>query len=411
MSPRTKARLAWSVCGLTLALMAVSLLLYPRGASAAALPGDFSPWREQAILVLGVAGAPVLGALISSRRPENRYGWLWLGVGLAFALLSFGWGYGAYAIANPGTLPAYRTVSVIAGDLGWISQVTLMPFILLLFPTGRLPSRRWRFVAWSVLAAGVLTLVVGVFQPDSGVVDVENPFGLGGVGGQVVMGITLLSVFVIFLGIILSAGSLFFRYRWASGVERQQIKWFAYAAVVFGAIIIFGGFLGRDLPGIWDAISESATFAVLYVAVGVAILRYRLYEIDRIINRTLVYGLLVATLAAVYVGGVAGLQYLLRALTGQEQQPQLVIVATTLLIAALFNPLRRRIQAAIDRRFYRRKYDAAKTLEAFSMKLRDKTDLEQLNRELVSVVRETMQPEHVSLWLRDPAMDKRGNDS
>lgn len=410
MSPRTKARLAWSVCGLTLALLALSLLLYPRG-SAAALPEDFSPWREQAILVLGVVGAPILGALISSRRPENRYGWLWLGVGLAFALLSFGWGYGAYAIVNPGTLPAYQTISVVAGDLGWISQVTLMPFILLLFPTGRLPSRRWRFVAWSVLGAGVLTLVVGLFQPESGVVDVENPFGVGSIAGQVVTGLTAAGVFVIFLGIVLSAGSLFFRYRRASGVERQQIKWFAYAAVVFGGIIIFGGFLGRDLPGIWDALSESVTFAVLYVAVGVAILRYRLYEIDRIINRTLVYGLLVAGLAAVYVGGVAGLQYLFRALTGQEQQPQLVIVATTLLIAALFNPLRRRIQAAIDRSFYRGKYDAAKTLENFSAKLRDETDLEQLNRELVSVVQETMQPEHVSLWLRDPATDKREHDS
>jgi hypothetical protein len=138
------------------------------------------------------------------------------------------------------------------------------------------------------------------------------------------------------------------------------------------------------------------------IAVAVSILRYRLYDIDRIINRTLVYGLLVAALAAVYVGGVAGLQYLFRALTGQEQQPQLVIVASTLLIGALFNPLRRRIQAVIDRRFYRRKYDAARTLENFSAKLRDETDLDQLNRELVSVVRDTMQPEHVSLWLRDP---------
>jgi hypothetical protein len=138
----------------------------------------------------------------------------------------------------------------------------------------------------------------------------------------------------------------------------------------------------------------------LYVAVGIAILRYRLYDIDILINRTLVYGTLTAALIALYVSGVATTQTIFRALTGQEQQPQLAIVVSTLVIAALFNPLRRRIQAFIDRRFYRRKYDAAKTLEAFSAKLRDETDLEALNSELVGVVRETMQPAHVSLWLR-----------
>ncbi len=275
-----------------------------------------------------------------------------------------------------------------------------MPFLLLLFPTGRLPSPRWRFVARAVVVAGVLTLIIGPFQPESGVVDVENPFGVGGILGQAVMGITLVGVLVIFLATILSALSLVFRYRRASGVERQQIKWFAYAAVVFGGLIVFGGFLGRDLPGIWDALSETVTFAVLYVAVGIAILRYRLYEIDRIINRTLVYAVITVTLVAVYLVGVVSLQYLFRTLTGQESQ--LAVVASTLAIAALFGPLRRRIQTFIDRRFYRRKYDAAKTLETFSMKLRDETDLEQLNRELVSVVRETMQPGHVSLWLRPP---------
>lgn len=217
MSARTRGRLAWSLCGLTLALLAAGLGLYPR--EAAVLPEDFSTWREQAILVLGVAGAPVLGGLISSRRPENLYGWLWLGVGLGFALLSFGHGYAAHAIANVDALPAYRTVSVVAADLGWTAQITLMPFILLLFPTGRLASRRWRFVARTIVAAGVLTLVAGVFQPGSGVVEVENPFGVGGVAGQVVLGITLVGVLLIFAGSVLSALSLVSRYRRASGVE------------------------------------------------------------------------------------------------------------------------------------------------------------------------------------------------
>jgi hypothetical protein len=154
-----------------------------------------------------------------------------------------------------------------------------------------------------------------------------------------------------------------------------------------------------------------AAFAGIPIAAGVAILRYRLYDIDLLINRTLVYGSLTVLLAAVYVGGVAATQTIFRALTGQEQQPQLAIVASTLVIAALFNPLRRRIQAFIDRRFYRRKYDAAKTLEAFSAKLRDETDLDALNAELVGVVRETMQPVHVSLWLRPDTASKKDEAS
>jgi hypothetical protein len=149
-------------------------------------------------------------------------------------------------------------------------------------------------------------------------------------------------------------------------------------------------------------------FAGIPVAVGIAVLKYRLYDLDVIINRTLVYGALTATLVALYFGGVTTTQAIFRALTGQQQQAQLAIVVSTLVIAALFNPLRRRIQGFIDRRFYRRKYDAAKTLEAFSAKLRDETDLEALSDELVGVVRETMQPAHVSLWLREPDRDNRG---
>jgi hypothetical protein len=164
------------------------------------------------------------------------------------------------------------------------------------------------------------------------------------------------------------------------------------------------------LPGVWDALFETVTFVGLYVAVGVAILRYRLYDIDVIINRTLVYGALTGILALVYFGGVAITQAIFRTLTGQEEQPQLAIVISTLVIAALFNPLRRRIQGFIDRRFYRRKYDAAKTLEAFSAKLRDETDLGVLENDLLGVVKETIQPTHVSLWLR-PDMASKGKQA
>jgi hypothetical protein len=190
--------------------------------------------------------------------------------------------------------------------------------------------------------------------------------------------------------------SLFVRFRRARGDERQQIKWFASAAALTLAWII----VAEEQSGEIVALSGLLVIASIPIATGIAILRYRLYDIDRIINRTLVYGPLTAALAAVYLGGVATAQTVFRALTGQEEQPQLAVVVSTLAIAALFHPLRRGIQTFMDRRFYRRKYDAAKTLEAFSAKLRDEPDLDRIAGELAGVVRKTMQPSHVSLWLR-----------
>jgi hypothetical protein len=217
---------------------------------------------------------------------------------------------------------------------------------------------------------------------------------------------------VLALGLV-SAASVVVGRRNARGVERQQIKWLLYAGAIW--------FVGNVLRTLAFPLLVEARWGVWVgyllvgvgglggpIAIGIAILRYRLYEIDTLINRTLVYGALTAALVAVYFGGVATTQAIFRALTGQEQQPQLAVVVSTLAIAALFNPLRRRIQSFIDRRFYRRKYDARKTLEAFSAKLRDETALEALNRELVGVVRETMQPTHVSLWLRPDTVSKKG---
>jgi hypothetical protein len=205
--------------------------------------------------------------------------------------------------------------------------------------------------------------------------------------------------------VVAAASSVFMRLRRAKGIERQQIKWFAYAA----AAAVIGLVLAHIIPDVidvplWFERIGHAIFLSLIpaipISIGIAILRYRLYDIDIIINRTLVYGSLTVLLVLVYFGGVTATQTLFRYLTGQEQQPQLAVVVSTLAIAALFTPLRRRIQTFIDRRFYRSKYDARKTLEAFSARLRDKTDLEALNDDLVGVVRETMQPAHVSLWLR-----------
>lgn len=386
MRARAASRLAWSVCAATLLILALSTVLIILGWSTP-LPREWTPWRDQVISLLGLIGAPILGGLIASRRPRNLYGWLWLGFGLGLALQRLAETYAAYAlVVEPGSLAAPRTVSHVLG-LGGPLALTLAPFLLLLFPTGRLPSRRWRFLAWAAAMSGVVLLFLSLFfgMPDK-------------VGGAVT--ITAIAVVsVIFAAIILSALSLVVRYRRASGTERQQLKWFALAAILIGAFTV-GQLLWLDqvLPGaLWNLL-DAATITGLYVAVGIAILRHRLYDIDVIINRTLVYGALTVMLAAVYFGSVLLLQYVFRTLIGSESQ--LAIVASTLAIAALFGPLRRRIQMFIDRRFYRKKYDAAKTLEAFSAKLRDETDLDSLNGELLSVVRETLQPAHASLWLR-----------
>jgi hypothetical protein len=409
------AWLAWSVCALSLSMLALDLLLIFLGLSTP-LPRGWNSWQEQAIQAAGFVGAPLLGGLIASRRPQNPYGWLWLGLSLALALTLLAWTYAAYALfAEPGSLPAPRTVGTGVAMLGWAVGLTCVPLLLLLFPDGRTPSRRWRFVVWADFVAGAVLLIVLQFMPGRGpFAPVKNPLGIGGVAGDATITIASAMAYVLFATVGLSALSLMVRYRRARGVERQQLKWFALAAALVGASIVADlGLLGLDklLGSVLVFLLDSAALAGLYVAVGVAILRYRLYDIDVVINRTLVYGLLTTLLAAGYFGSIllferiGSLVYQVpfRTLIGQESH--LATVAATLAMAALFNPLRRRIQSFIDRRFYRRKYDAAKTLEAFSAKLRDETDLDALSDDLVGVVRETVQPAHVSLWLHpDPAL-------
>ena len=389
MRPRGTSGLAWLICAVTLLVLMLSMLLIVLGWSTP-LPGGWTPWRDQTVSLLGIIGAPILGGLIASRLPRNPYGWLWLGFGLGLASQSLAESYGAYAlVVEPGSLAAPRTISHVL-ELGGQVALTLVPLLMLQFPTGRLPSRRWRPLAWTSTTAGaVLLFLVLLF---------DNPDQVGGA----ISIAAFAAVSVIFIAILLSALSIVVRYRRADGAERQQLKWFALAAGLIGAVIA-GHLLFLDLllPEEFLNLLDAVTITGLYVAVSIAILRYRLYDIDVIINRTLVYGSLTVTLVLVYFGSVVGLQYILRALTGQESQ--LAIVASTLAIAALFNPLHRRIQASIDQLFYRRKYDAAKTLQTFSAKLRDETDLDSLSAETVSVVRETMQPEHVSLWLREPS--------
>jgi cytochrome b subunit of formate dehydrogenase len=384
--------LAGSVCALSLLVLAASLLLILLGSSSP-LPRGVTPWRDQAVALVGIVGAPILGGLIASRRPRNAYGWVWLafGLGLSFQLLAGV--YASYALVEPGSLVAQKTIPHLLNPGGPLA-LTLGSFLLLLFPTGRLPSPQWRFVAWITAVSGAVLMSLSFFylSPDKA-------------GGAISI-VTVVVASALFISVFLSALSLVVRYRRASGVESQQLRWLAGAAALVGVYIV-GGLLGLDRrlgEGLWN-LFNAATNAGLYAAVGVAILRYRLYEID-IINRTLVYVPLMATLALIYVGGVVGLQATFRTLTGQEST--LAVVASTLAIAALFSPLRRRVQALVDRRFYRRKYDAAKTLKAFGSRLREETDLDALRDDLVGVARRTMQPSHVSLWLRpDPELEAR----
>src|SRR5215212_2607048 len=409
MSYRGAAALAWLLCTVSLALVVLGLLVTVLGSSMA-LTFYWTKWRDQAILLVAIIGAPLLGGLIASHRPRNPYGWLWCGLGLGAALWMFAQTYYTFAMTvGVGSLLARNLVLFVGAWVGWVVVVTLIPCVLLLFPDGKLPSRRWRFLMWPVVAAGAVYLISGLFASGlSPFAPTFNPFAVGGVIGDVITGIRDVGMRVFLIAVIPAALSLVFRFRRAGGTERQQIKWLAYAAVLFGSIISIGVLGYEDLfSRTLSTLLVAVGFAGLYIAVGVAILRHHLYAIDVVINRTLVYGSLTAVLAAVYLGGVLVLQYAFRALTGEESQ--FAVVASTLIIAALFIPLRRRIQGFIDRRFYRRKYDARKTLEAFSAKLRNQTDLDALRNDLVGVVRETMQPAHVSLWLRPetPQNDKQ----
>jgi hypothetical protein len=413
LSPRRAAWLAWSLAGFCVGLFVLSVLFFALARSAN-VPGS---WDVNFSLLGQLGGAsflifPLVGALIAARRPRNPIGWILLADGLFWMLSGVMDYYAVYGVADRGSVPFPVGVAGINTWL-WVPAVGLLgTYVFLLFPDGRLPSRRWRSLAW-LSGAVILWVSVGTALapgPLQNLGGVQNPFGLIQPGMMPVFWATLPLLPLCMVACVLS---LVLRYRRSRGEERQQIKWIAFAASVVGLLYLVAMITSLVFPSegwfqpgsrLWlDLVAYAAlfSFTLVPIAVGVAVLRYRLYDIDLVINRTLVYGSLTATLVALYFGGVTAIQALLVTLTGQHGLPQLAVVVSTLAIAALFNPLRRGIQSFIDRRFYRSKYDARKTLEVFSGKLRDETDLEQLNAELLSVVRGTLQPEHASLWLRD----------
>ena len=390
MSAQRSRRLAWGLAASTVLLMS--------GAEALALATGTGGDRGSGLFLWAIALVfSAVGALIASRRPGNAIGWLFLGAGVAAGVSAVAGSYADYWVeARVGPALLGKTAALY-GDLSWIPWI-LVPstFLLLLFPDGRLLSRRWRPVAWCAAAAIGGGFVAGVLH--AGHMEdrpqLTNPYG---VKSPLIDALQGLSWLLLVIAIVGSVTSLILRFRRAHGEQRQQMKWLAFAWAVAGTFVIVFTVL-YDVVG--EAVANAAIMLgvlSLPLAAGMAILRYRLYDIDVVINRTLVYGALSATLAAAYLGSVLLLQLLLNGVTGNSG---LAVAASTLAVAALFRPARARIQDVVDRRFFRRKYDAAQTLEEFSARLRDQIDLGTLNAELSSVVHDTLQPAHVSVWLR-----------
>ena len=391
MSRSSAIWLAWYMCALSLALTALSLLLLILNLDVYI----YYNWLETTLVAVGYSA---VGAIIASRTRENPIGWLFCAIGLIFGVYHFSAEYAIYALqAHPGSLVGGEALAWIL-SWGWVPGLGLVVLLCLLFPEGRLPSAHWRWLAWFATTITLVgTTLVALSPGPILLTPIQNPQGIEGLPN-----ISRMVEAFMYALVALAAASMLVRLRQANEVERQQIKWFAYATAVAisGVVLKNTAFPTVSVIWLWWAGIILTTVGLLGspIAMGIAILRYRLYNIDLIINRTLVYGLLTATLALIYLGSVLILNELFVALTGENSQ--LAIVASTLAIAALFNPLRRRFQSFIDRRFYRHKYDAAKTLEAFGAKLRNETDLERISEDLMVVIRETMQPKHASLWLR-----------
>jgi hypothetical protein len=407
MSHRAAAQLAWSACAFSLTLTALTVLLI-----ALLLRSDtpiYYYWLETSMVAVGYS---TVGAIVASRLPESPIGWLFCAIGLIFGVSHFSAEYAAYALLAPsGSLPAGEVLAWLTSWV-WVFGLGLIVFLDLLFPTGRLPSARWRWFARFTAIVLLPAAILGALSP--GLIlssTLHNPLGIEGLPNAS----KAIEAFMYAL-IVVGASSMLGRLRHAGRIERQQIKWFAYATAVAisGVILKNTIYPAVGVMWVWWVGLVLTTVGVVSspVAMGIAIFRYRLYQIDILINRTLVYAALTASLAAGYIGtimalqGVGSLVYQVpfRVIIGQ--QSTLAVIASTLTMAALFNPLRRRIQGFVDRRFYRSKYDASKTLEAFSAKLRDETDLEALRGDLIGVVKETMQPAHVSLWLRPKTATK-----
>jgi hypothetical protein len=393
MSARTAARLGWFLFVASVLLSVAALVLNlqrPQHADLTATTGE--RLLQLVLLLFGWFGARIV-----SRQPNHPIGWLLCALGCLTALGGFASEYAIYGLLeHPGAAPGAEALAWLTS---WLSSgyLALLAALLALFPTGRSLSPRWRWVLW-LAGSGIACALVGALWlwPLRGVALLQlpspEPAGLPGLLYSVGSWAPVVAVLV-------AVASLALRFRRATGAERQQLKWLAYAGVLVVLCFVLPDAVAKALG---SQLAGDLVFAALFVpvpvAVGVAILKHHLYDIDRLINRTLVYGLLTALLGSLYAGAVLILGQLFGGV--REDPPSWAVAGATLAAAALFQPARRRIQAVVDRRFNRRKYNAAKTVEAFSVRLRNEVDLDALSAELLVVVDQTMQPRQASLWLR-----------
>src|SRR5512139_235865 len=381
--------LAWSLWWLWLALSVLATWQVWQG-----------PATSDTGFGIATVGFATAGALVAWRQPGNAVGWLLIALALTSTVQTLG---ATYVLTRS---PGYLAVAWVTGWVwyGWLLLIGV--FVPLVFPDGRLVSRRWRPVLWLGVAALTACIVGTAFTP--GALDlsttVQNPLGVEGTGGKVFSSVQTVGAALLLLAVVLTVASLLVRFRRSRGVERQQLKWFAFA----GVVALTGLTLAASaelLPGTWgDPVGAVGwgmfAFAAVLgipVATGIAIFRYRLYDIDRVVNRTLVYAALTATLLTTYAASVLVLGRLLTPFTGDSD---LAVAGSTLAVAALFRPARKRIQDTVDRRFYRHRYDAARTLDDFTTRLRHELDLDAVGTDLRAVTQDVLQPTHVSLWMR-----------
>jgi hypothetical protein len=410
MSMTSLRRLAWALFAVTVALFVAGIVLAPTTDQSGTSDWELSELSAY-LFVVAMFSFAAVGVLIAVRLPKNAVGWLLLAIGFSWGLVVATDGYLIRATElSPGSLPNPALVAAISGSL-WVLPIGLMGnYLILLFPDGHLPSPRWRPLAWISAGALVVSTIGILFSPgslaDAGLPGETNPVGVESL--EAVLDSLQVAIVLIPITIVASAVALIGRYRRSRAEERVQLKWLTAAGATVACLylVAMAGSLTYMFDSgpdpVWGRILDEValvSFGLIPVAIGAAILKHNLYDIDLIINRTLVYGGLTALLAATYFGIVVLLQGVIPAAGDSD----LTIAGSTLAVAALFRPLRARVQGFIDRRFYRRKVDAQRTLESFSSRLRDDVDLDHLSADLLGVVRDTMQPEHASLWLRSEA--------
>ncbi len=378
---------AWALAGLAVVLLVATAVLAV--VNRQVVVPDEEPWDARLVWAVLSIPAPVIGALISSRRRDNPYGWVWLVMGLGLALQLYMSEYVFLSLHRPG-VPLVGVAGILSG-VGWATAYFSLPLVLLLYPTGHPPSGRWNVLLRGILLTAATAIGFGVFSPTEGVSPVRNPIQATGVLGGAVETVVAGGTILVLGSTVPAAVSLVARYRSAGPTERVQLKWFFFAAVVFVVGLIVDFFW--ELEGVGEALKEGLVMAFLPVAVAVAILRHRLYDIDRIVSRTVSYAVVTALLVGIYVMGVFLLQRVVPA------SSDLAVAASTLAAAAAFNPIRRRVQSAVDRRFNRARYDAVRTVEQFSERVRIAADATDLTAELQRVAASVMEPAHLSVWL------------